>query len=97
MEKGQFGDRKIGLEYVDFVRNAFHSWMDNVTSVQVQGEGLLNLALKQNEEDYAEWQKIVRDWVDRSKKARQEYQKIVEDNLAKMEDFLSKQEQPARG
>jgi polyhydroxyalkanoate synthesis regulator phasin len=90
MDKLEFGVEKAGLEYVNFMRNSFRNWMDGATLMQNQGERLLEVVVKQGQAGYDEGSKILREWVSGSKKASDEFQKTIEANLAKLEDYLSK-------
>jgi len=90
MDKLEFGVEKAGLEYVNFMRNSFRNWMDGATLMQNQGERLLEVVVKQGQAGYDEGSKILREWVSGSKKASEEFQKTIEANLAKLEDYLSK-------
>jgi len=90
MDKPEFGVEKAGLEYVNFMRNSFRTWMDGATLMQNQGETLLGMVLKQGDAGYEEGSKVLREWVSGSKKASDEFQKTIEANLSKVEDFLSK-------
>ena len=90
MDKAEFGVEKAGLEYVNFMRNSFRTWMDGATLMQNQGERLLEVVVKQGQVGYEEGSKILREWVSGSKKASDEFQKTIEANLSKVEDFLSK-------
>ena len=90
MDKLEFGVEKAGLEYVNFMRNSLRNWMDGATLMQNQGERLLEVVVKQGQTGYDEGSKILREWVSGSKKASDEFQKTIEANLAKLEDYLSK-------
>ena len=92
MQKQEFGAEKMGLEYVKFMRNAFRTSMESATLMQDQGEKLLNLMVKQDEAGYEEWKKALGEWVDNYKRAREQFQSTVEENLTKLEKFLSKKE-----
>lgn len=90
MDKLEFGVEKAGLEYVNFMRNSFRNWMDGAAMLQTQGERLLETALTQGQTRYDEGTKVTREWVASYKKASDEFQKTIEANLAKLEDYLSK-------
>ena len=90
MDKLEFGVEKAGLEYVNFMRNSLRNWMDGATLMQNQGERLMEVVVKQGQAGYDEGSKILREWVSGSKKASDEFQKTIEANLAKLEDYLSK-------
>ena len=92
MEKQEFGAAKMGLEYIKFMRNSFRTWMESATLIQGQSERLLNLMVKQSEAGYEEWKNVIREGADNYKKGREQFQSTVEENLAKMEGFLSKKE-----
>ncbi|MBT9159417.1 MAG: hypothetical protein AAGB97_00425 [Dehalococcoidia bacterium] len=92
MQKQEFGAEKMGLEYVKFVRNSFLTWMESATLIQDQGERLLNTMVKQSEAGYEEWKNVIREWEDNCKEAREQFRSTVEENLAKLEGFLSKKE-----
>lgn len=92
MQKGEFGAEKVGLEYVKFMRNAFRTSMKSVNLMQDQGERLLGLILRQSEAGYEESKKTLGEWADNYKQAREQFQSTVEENLAKLEESLSKKE-----
>lgn len=92
MQKQEFGAEKMGLEYVKFMRNAFRTSMESATLMQNQGEKLLELILRQSEAGYEELSKTLGEWADNYKRAREQFQSTVEENLAKLEEFLSKKE-----
>jgi len=88
----EFGFEKVGLEYINFMRNSFRTWMESATLVQDQGTRVLDLILKQGQTGYEETSKTIREWTDSYKKALEQFKKTVEDNFAKMEESLSKKE-----
>jgi hypothetical protein len=90
MQKPEFGVEKVGLEYVNFMRNSFRTWMEGVTLMQNQGERVLEMALRQGQAGYGERSKILQEWVAAYKKAGEQFQGTIEANLAKLEEFLSK-------
>jgi len=89
MKEEGLGAEKVGLEYVNFMRNSFRTWMENVSLMQDQGERLLNLTLKQGETGYEEGKKTFGEWTANYKKASEQFKSSVEENLAKLEEFLS--------
>jgi len=92
MQKQEFGAEKMGLEYVKFMRNSFRTSMESANLMQDQGERLLNLMVKQGEAGYEELSKALGEWADNYKRAREQFQSTVEENLAKLEEFLSRKE-----
>jgi polyhydroxyalkanoate synthesis regulator phasin len=91
MQKQEFGVERMGLEYLNLMRNAFRASMESATLMQDQGERLLGLAVKQSEVGQEEWKKVIQEWADNYKKAREQFQSTVEENLAKLEGFLKKE------
>ncbi len=92
VQNPEFGFEKVGLEYINFMRNSFRTWMESIALMQGQGERLLETVLKQGQAGYDEGGKTIREWANNSKRAREQFQGTVEENLAKLEKLLSKKE-----
>lgn len=90
MKEQGLGAEKAGLEYVNFMRSSFRTWMESVTLMQDQGERLLDLILKQGVTGYEEGKKALGEWTVNYKKASEQFKSSVEENLTKLEEFLSK-------
>jgi polyhydroxyalkanoate synthesis regulator phasin len=64
--------------------------MESATLMQDQGERLLDLILKQGVTGYEEGKKALGEWTVNYKKASEQFKSSVEENLTKLEEFLSK-------
>jgi len=64
--------------------------MESAALMQDQGERLLDLILKQGETGYEEGKKALGEWTANYKKASEQFKSSVEENLTKLEEFLSK-------
>jgi len=92
MKEQGLGAEKVGLEYVRFMRSSFRTWVESAALMQIQGEKLLDLILKQGVTGYDEGKKALDEWRANYKKAVEQFQSSVEENLTKLEEFLSKKE-----
>jgi hypothetical protein len=86
----EFNMEKMGLEYIKFMKNSFLMWMESIATLGKQGEKMLDMMLKQESTASEEWGNIIREWTNNFKKAREQFQSTVEENLTKLENFLTK-------
>lgn len=78
----------IGLEVFNFMKTSYLTALGTMTVIQDQAERALNSLIQQGIVFQDEGKKILNEWINTAKKNRAEYQKLVEENLKKVEEFF---------
>lgn len=92
MPEQEFGADKVATEYINFMRNSFHTSMDSAKLIQEEGERLLGMLVKQGQAGYEEGSKILNEWTGNYKKASDQFKSNIEASLAKLEELVTKKD-----
>ncbi len=80
----------VGAEVFNFMKTSYLTALGTMTVIQDQAERALNSLIQQGSVFQDEGKKILGEWINTAKKNRTEYQKLVEENLKKAEEFFFK-------
>ena len=83
-------------QMIEFNRTAYDNTFKAMSMVQDQTEEMLLTYMEKAPWMPSEGKKVLKEWLDKCKKARDEYKKIVNDGFKKMEDIFSKSEKEAK-
>jgi polyhydroxyalkanoate synthesis regulator phasin len=84
-------------ELVGFMQSSFDTTMKTLGTMQDQGEKILNAMLDQGVVAQREGRKVLNEWISMAKKGREDYSKMMRDNLEKFSDFLRPERSPEKG
>lgn len=80
----------VGAEIFNFAKTSYMTALGTMTVIQDQAERTLNTLVQQSGLLQEEGKKMLNEWIATARKNRQEYQKLFEENLKKVEAFLLK-------
>jgi len=83
MKQDQWTDELVG-----FMRSSFETTMNTMGTLQDQGEKILSALLDQGVVTQQEGRKVLDEWISMAKKGREDYSKLMRDNLDKFSDFF---------
>jgi len=69
-------------------KSGMEAYMKMTTSVQEQGDKLLDLMLQQSEVIEDESRKLMREWVSNAKEIQKGYMESLQENIKKIEEML---------
>lgn len=76
-------------ELVGFMQSSFETTISTLGTLQDQGEKILNTLLDQGVVAQQEGRKVLTDWISMAKKGREDYKKLMSENMNKVSDFFS--------
>ncbi len=79
-------------QMIDFQKATFDNSFKAMTTLQEQGEKMVEMLLEQATWLPADGKKAVKDWIGAYKKGRDDFKKAVEQNFTKVEDFFTSAE-----
>ena len=82
----------VRMEMLKMWKTSRESYVKTLTMMQEQGERMCDLFLNQSDSVRDEAQRIIKEGMTTTKEAQKNYVKAVEENVAKMEELLSKKE-----
>jgi polyhydroxyalkanoate synthesis regulator phasin len=80
----------IRLEMLKSWQSSWKSYVKTLTTMQEQGEKMLDLLFTQSETVRDETKKLIKEGMDNAKEAQKSYLDSVEENIKKIEDLLAK-------
>ncbi len=83
-------------QVIEFNRTAFESTFKAMSMVQDQTEEMLLAYMEKSPWIPSEGKKVLMEWLEKCKKSREEYKKIVDDGFKRMENIFSKTEKKAK-
>ena len=81
-----FDQAKMGQEVFNLSKNYWMSTMEMMSAFQDQNEKMWNTLLEQGLVNQQEGRKMLQEWLNRAKQAREEFTKTMEDNWKKAEN-----------
>jgi hypothetical protein len=75
-------------QIIDFQKTTFDNSFNALTTLQEQGESIINASLNQAEWLPAEGKKAISEWLAAYKKARMEFKNTVDNNYKKVQEFF---------
>jgi len=85
-----FDPTKISEEMVKFLRTSWETYLKILETVQSQTEKALELILTQSDALREEGKQLIKSWLDLMKQSQEQYKKMMEENLSKLEEIMSK-------
>ncbi len=85
-----FDPTKIPEEMVKFLRTSWETYLKILETVQSQTEKALELILTQSDALREEGKQLIKSWLDLMKQSQEQYKKMMEENLSKLEEIMSK-------
>jgi len=82
---------KIGEEMVKFIRTSWETYLKILETLQSQTEKALEMILTQSDALREEGKEMVKKWMELMKEGQEQYRKMMEENLSKLESMLSKE------
>ena len=82
----------VRMEMLKMWKTSWEGYVKTLTMMQEQGERMCDLFLNQSDSVRDETQRIIKEGMTTTKEAQNNYVKTVEENVAKMEELLSKKE-----
>jgi polyhydroxyalkanoate synthesis regulator phasin len=79
---------KWAEELVGFMQSSFETTMSTVSTLQNQGEKILNTVLDQGVVAQQEGRKVLTEWAGMAKKGSEDYKKLMAENMHKVSDFF---------
>jgi polyhydroxyalkanoate synthesis regulator phasin len=76
-------------QMLDFQKSTFDNSFKAMTTLQEQGEKMVNMFVEQAPWLPKEGKQVVTDWVNAYRKGREEFKKIVESNFEKVQEYFS--------
>jgi hypothetical protein len=86
-----FDPKSMGEEVLKFMKSSFEATFDNVIKIQDLNEKMLKEMAEKGKEMQSETAKAVEDFIENSKKGRDDYRKVVEDGFKRMEEMLKEE------
>ena len=80
---------QIAQQMIDFQKTAFENTYNAMIMFQSQTEKMAESMISKNTMIPEEGQKMINEWMLAVKKGRDEFKKTMDDNFAKLEDFLT--------
>ncbi len=80
----------VGTEVFNFAKTSYMTALGTMTVIQDQTERTLNTLVQQGAVLQEEGKKILNDWTNHARKNRQEYQRMFEESLKRVESFFQK-------
>ena len=80
--------KKMFKQMIDFQKATFDSSFNAMTTLQEQGEKVVEMVINQAPWLPEEGKKAVRNWIDAYKKGRNDFKKAVETNFDKVEAYF---------
>lgn len=84
--------KKLFKQMIDFQKATFDNSFNALTTLQEQGEKMVNTFLEQAVFLPEEGKAAVKKWVDAYKEGRTKYKDAVDQNFKKVEDYFSESE-----
>lgn len=78
----------IQKELFSFLKTSWETYIQMLETVQAQSEKTLELLLNQGETLKTEGRQMLQQWLDSMKKVQENYKKLVEENLKKLESYM---------
>jgi polyhydroxyalkanoate synthesis regulator phasin len=75
-------------DLVGYMQSSFETTMNTLGILQNQGEKILNALLDQGVVAQQEGRKVLSEWMSMARKGREDYSKMMRDNLGKFTDFF---------
>jgi polyhydroxyalkanoate synthesis regulator phasin len=75
-------------EFVDFMQSTLENTMQTIFTLQDQGEKMINTLIDQGIVAHQEGRKVVNEWLSMARKSREDYARMMRENMDKIEDFL---------
>ena len=75
-------------ELVGFMQSSVETTMSTMGTLQDQGEKILNTLLDQGVVAQQEGRKVLNEWIAMAKKGRDDYKKLMTENMGKVNDFF---------
>ena len=82
---------KIPEEMIKFLRTSWETYLKILETLQSQTEKALEMILTQSDALREEGKKMVKKWMELMKEGQEQYRKMMEENLSKLESMLSKE------
>lgn len=83
MKQDQWTDELVG-----YMQSSLETTIRTLGTLQDQGEKILNALLDQGVVAQQEGRKVLDEWMSMARKGREDYSKMMKDNLDKFSDFL---------
>jgi hypothetical protein len=80
---------KLFKQMIDFQKTTFDNSFKAMTTLQEQGEKMINIFLEQSPWLPDEGRKTITEWIHAYKKGREDFKNMVEDNFQKVQDFFA--------
>jgi polyhydroxyalkanoate synthesis regulator phasin len=77
-------------EFVDFMQSTFETTMNTLGNLQDQGEKMIYTLMDQGVVAHQEGRKVLSEWFSMARKGREEYARMMRENMDKIEDFIIK-------
>ena len=81
-------------DWISFMQSSFETTVNTMNMLQDQGEKILNSVLDQGLVAQKEGRKILGEWIEMSKKGRDDYGKMVKENLDNMNELFNSVKPP---
>jgi polyhydroxyalkanoate synthesis regulator phasin len=81
----------VRMDMLKLWKSSWENYVKTLTTMQEQGEKMLDLLFTQSETLQEETKKLVKEWMVNAKDAQKSYLHTVEENLTKIEEALSKE------
>ncbi len=76
---------------VKFIRTSWETYLKILETLQSQTEKALEMILTQSDALREEGKETVKKWMELMKESQEQYRKMMEENLSKLESMLSKE------
>jgi hypothetical protein len=76
-------------QMIDFQKNTFDNSFKAMSTLQEQGEKMVNMFLEQAPWLPAEGKKAVEEWIKAYIKGREDFKKAVDENFSKVQEYFS--------
>ena len=80
-------------QMIDFQKNTFDNSFKAMTTLQEQGEKMVNMFLSQAPWLPEQGKKAIQDWVSAYKKGRESFKELVESQFGKVEEYFTDSKQ----
>jgi hypothetical protein len=77
-------------KFIDFIKSSFNATLDNIYEIQELSEKVLSEIAKNEKIIHDGAEKTLQDFLDTSKKSREEFKSVMENGFRKLEGILRK-------
>jgi polyhydroxyalkanoate synthesis regulator phasin len=80
--------KDLQKEMLRMVKASWETYFQMLDTMQEQSEKMMELMVSQGEALQSESKNALKQWLDNAKKTQEEYKKVMEENLSKLEGYL---------